>query len=538
MASEVREHVLRQAGGVPFYLVSYAQSLRAARFAPAGEGIAPGTPAPWDLRQGVRQRAAALSPEARTLLDAAAVAAGPTQRTVLVAVINLPEEAVYAALDEACRARLLVEDGDTYRFAHDVIGEVVEAGVGPARRAGLHRRLARALEALAPAGAPPVETLAYHYERAGEGASAGMWFARAGDRARAIDAPAAAIAAYERALALLPGDGEHRAERLAALEGLGDALERQARYAEAIDAYAALAEAAREAGDGAVEARAWLGMVWTHNMRGEYTQALASAQRAEEVARTAGAELERARALYRQSVVMGEQEQWGRAVALGEQALEAATVLGARTEMAESLDMIGLSLAVLGRAEEAERALARGLALAREGGDRRLIAFILRHLGFAATTEGGDRAMARARFEEALTITREMGDRTRELPLLGFLGWELILQREYAEAEAVLRQAVWRGEEAGADAPLAYARHHLAWALLRQGRDGEARDMALEVLVLARRIGQPLLLGGGVGDPGSYGRAHGESCADRGGPVRGRRVLRGEHTDVTGGGRG
>lgn len=47
---------------------------------------------PWDLTQGVRQRLAALSPQARMALDA------------------------------ACRARLLVESGaDAYQVAHDVI---------------------------------------------------------------------------------------------------------------------------------------------------------------------------------------------------------------------------------------------------------------------------------------------------------------------------------------------------------------------------------------------------------------------------------
>ena len=50
---------------------------------------------------------------------------------------------------------LLLEDGDdAYAFSHDVIREVVEADVGAARRAVLHRRVAEALER-EPAGARP-----------------------------------------------------------------------------------------------------------------------------------------------------------------------------------------------------------------------------------------------------------------------------------------------------------------------------------------------------------------------------------------------
>jgi len=168
----VAARVLERAGGAPFFLVSYAQALRAG-----------GTEAaPWDVAQGVRQRVAML-PEAGREVLGAAVVGRRVPRALLTAAVGQPEGAVLAGLEAACRARLLVEEGeDGYAFAHDVVREVVEADLSAARRA-LHGRVAAALED-APAVVSP-ETLAYHYARGGDGAKAASSLERArGPRAR------------------------------------------------------------------------------------------------------------------------------------------------------------------------------------------------------------------------------------------------------------------------------------------------------------------------------------------------------------------
>jgi predicted ATPase len=124
----VRERVVQRAGGLPFFVVSWAQGARWEEGWTA-EAV------PWDMVQGLRQRVAALPAEARELLGAAAVAGREASRSLLARVAAQPEEEVVRALEAACRARLLEEAGEhTYRFAHDVIREVVEAGLGAARR--------------------------------------------------------------------------------------------------------------------------------------------------------------------------------------------------------------------------------------------------------------------------------------------------------------------------------------------------------------------------------------------------------------------
>jgi predicted ATPase len=61
--------------------------------------------------QAIRQRVAALSEPARQALDAAAVVRRRVSLSVLSAVLAQPEEAVLAALEAACQARLLEEQG-------------------------------------------------------------------------------------------------------------------------------------------------------------------------------------------------------------------------------------------------------------------------------------------------------------------------------------------------------------------------------------------------------------------------------------------
>src|SRR5437868_418703 len=79
----------------------------------------------------------------RRRLGVAGVVGRRVPWALLVAASGQDEDDVLAGLEAAGQARLLLEaEGGAYAFAHDVIREVVEAGVGVARRAVLHRRVA------------------------------------------------------------------------------------------------------------------------------------------------------------------------------------------------------------------------------------------------------------------------------------------------------------------------------------------------------------------------------------------------------------
>jgi tetratricopeptide (TPR) repeat protein/transcriptional regulator with XRE-family HTH domain len=192
---DLRAQVLQRSGGVPFFLVSCAQGLHHDLGGGTREAI------PWDVAQCVRQRITVLPEVARLVLGIAAVVGRQSSYSLLQAVAARPEPAVLDALDAACHAHLLEEVGDAaYRFTHDVIREVVEAGLGTARRMLLHRDIARELRARA--GSPPVEQIAYHYARSDQPEQALPYLVDAADRARLAAAHQEAVVLLAQTIAL------------------------------------------------------------------------------------------------------------------------------------------------------------------------------------------------------------------------------------------------------------------------------------------------------------------------------------------------
>jgi tetratricopeptide (TPR) repeat protein len=226
MDSGMRARVLQRASGIPFFLVSFVQSVQ--------QGAAAIDTLPWDIGQSLRQRMTALSPEAREILSVGAVIGRTIPSWLVVAVAELSELQTLAALDAARNARLLEEAGEDYRFPHDVIREAVEAGLGPARRMVLHRRTAEALEGHGMGAA--VAVLAYHYSRSGLREKAVHYLEQAGDRAAEVYANEVALSHYTDARERLQQGGADPVA-LARLDAKrGDVLRRLARYDEALEA--------------------------------------------------------------------------------------------------------------------------------------------------------------------------------------------------------------------------------------------------------------------------------------------------------------
>jgi predicted ATPase len=235
---QLRERVVERAGGVPYFLVSWAQAARAGALDEGPQGADSRDGVPWDLAQGLRQRVAALPDAAREVLGVAAVVGRVVPHDLLLAVAARPVAEVLAGLDAACRARLLEEgEGHTYRFTHDVIREVVEADLGGARRTVLHRQIARTLEqGWDPADEqkePPAELIAYHYAWTPDDGRAAHWLERAGDQAAVACASAAAIGHYTAARARLAAAGRGVAALSALDEKLGDLWLLTGEYAQA-----------------------------------------------------------------------------------------------------------------------------------------------------------------------------------------------------------------------------------------------------------------------------------------------------------------
>ena len=143
--AELVETVLRRADGVPYFLVSCAQGLRAGTLGgEAREAI------PWQVAETIRQRVGALSQEPQYLLGAIAIAGNEARRPLLLALatqLGWGKRDVLLALEQACQVRLLVRTRRRgLRFAHDLIREVIAEDMSAVRRAILHQHIAEILE--------------------------------------------------------------------------------------------------------------------------------------------------------------------------------------------------------------------------------------------------------------------------------------------------------------------------------------------------------------------------------------------------------
>ena len=227
--------------------------------------------APESIRLVLGQRLERLAESTREVLVAAAVSGRLFASELVGEVAEAGPDQLVDAFDEAERARLITpgETAGELMFGHELIRQTLLSGVSAGKRERLHLRTAEAISRLysddleAHAG-----ELAYHLSHAG----------RSGDRAilvhylkiageRAFDAAAFddAVGYFEKALSLMPNDGQlgraQLLERLAmALRSVGRWEDALGTMNDALDRYEAL---------GQVEAIGRLGwamvyqLVWT-----------------------------------------------------------------------------------------------------------------------------------------------------------------------------------------------------------------------------------------------------------------------------------
>lgn len=429
--------VLERAGGVPFFLVSYAQALQQGRTEGA-ETAARTQAAPWNVTQGVGQRVALLPETAQVVLGAAAIVGRRVPWALLVAVTGLPDDAVAAGLEAVCQARLLLEDGDDgYTFAHDVIREVVEADLGAARRTLLHRRVATVLEGN-PAGAS-AELLAYHFIRGGRADKAASYLEQAGDQAWAQRAHDAVERHYRETIDGLDRLGRAR-EAARVREKLGEALFQTGRYAAAITVLEPAGETLRITGDVEGLRRVMARIGWSYARRSRPREGLALLQPLldgldQRAASPALAALYAA--LAQLCFAVG---QYDEALSACDRA--AAVVSGGdeRTRML-AMGLRMTTLQHLGRLGEALRASSEALPLAEVVGD--LDGLLRAHRDLAHIYElHGELTASQQHLERALTVAARLDDAGQRALTLAFHGWVACVSGDKARARDTLDEAV------------------------------------------------------------------------------------------------
>jgi tetratricopeptide (TPR) repeat protein len=484
------EQVLERCEGVPLFLVSYAHELRArATNSSSADGRASATKGytvPWNVAQGIRRRVVALSQSAQDVLGMAALVGRRAKLPLLHAVARAEaHEAreVVAALEAACQAGLLMEEGEQdYVFTHDLVREVIFGDLSAARRTYYHQQIAEALER-GPQKAP-VEQLAYHYASAGAEEEAIRYLEMAGDKAQQASAQAEAAGYFRDVVAQLDALG--RAVEAARLrEKLGAALMTATQYPAALDAFEQAVAAYTAASDWEGAGRALAQIGWVHALRGTPRDGIACLTR-----ELGGASRFPACSLAALNIALAQlyviAGRYGEQLVAATRASEQANMAGDQRLLAQAEQRRGTALLMLGRLTEGSAALEAALPMVEAAGDLRSLSYALNNIGWVADVRG-DFTAAGGYVERALAVAERLADPSQ----IGLL-WCNRGQIAFSEgAWAFTRNCLERSadilRQIGTSRTSAWPPLALGQLCLAEGKWDEASHFLDEAIALAQR---------------------------------------------------
>lgn len=410
-----------QTAGNPFFVT---EVLAATAKAEAG--------VPATVADAVLARAGRLSPSARAVLDAAAVA-GPRAEAWLLRELTAAES---GSIDECLATGVLRTEGASFAFRHELARQAVLQAMSPTRAIGLHRLV---LQALLGSDATRIAArLVVHAEAAGDLAALRYWAPVAAREAALRGAHRQAAAHWARALAHC----EPSAERAALLDASAEDVHMSVGLDESI---AVRSEAARlwcahGRPDNAAVSLARQSLIFLYAARNP--DAAAALREARSL--VAGQPGSRAARVVRSCAasLCQYERRPDEAIALASSVLEQARREDDKAEMAMCLKTIGRSQFDLARVDEGLATLERGLAIALGANENRLASQIFASLG-AGCVEA-------FRLAEAETWLRKGIDFCTERDLLATQMWQTAWL-----ARALLEQSRWDEAAAAAHAVIA-----------------------------------------------------------------------------------
>jgi predicted ATPase len=157
---------------------------------------------PRTIYDAVRRGVARVSEAARRILTLAAVVGRRFDFALLLALADVPETELIAALKELVAAQLIVEESsERFAFRHALTREAIYAGLLARERVALHRTIGETIERLVPQTVDQrLPELAYHFFEARQWGPALTYGRSAGEQALLLDAPRAAVEQLTRAL--------------------------------------------------------------------------------------------------------------------------------------------------------------------------------------------------------------------------------------------------------------------------------------------------------------------------------------------------
>ncbi len=173
---------------------------------------AAGLPLPQTVRDAVLRRVSRLTPLSQQMVAAATVLSPHLRVETLVETSGRGELETVDSLEELLAHQLLQDDGNEFRFQHDLARQAVYEEISPWRRRLLHRRAAEGLEQLYQTDlAHFYPSLAHHWGRVIEGETADPtvvlkaieYLQKTGEQAVHSSANQEAIEHFDKAIALV-----------------------------------------------------------------------------------------------------------------------------------------------------------------------------------------------------------------------------------------------------------------------------------------------------------------------------------------------
>jgi class 3 adenylate cyclase/tetratricopeptide (TPR) repeat protein len=436
----IAEALAIRSGGHPLLLLELARAI--------GRGDDPD-----DLPSSVEELAAAQIDELpqgqRSLLRRAAVLGDEFDGDLLQRMVEdvAPDQSVPQLLTGL--NGLVVETDHKLRFRHPLLREVAYAGLPYRKRRELHAHAAEVLEANTSVADHRPELLALHYFVAGRYDKAMDYGWRAGERAMARYAPAAAADAYRRAAqAARLSPSVNPSERSFYVEALGDAQLLAGRSTEAAAAYREAQRSVR--GQPLREAHLALKQCRVEQRRGHYTNAL-------------------------------------RRASLGLHAVSGTVGTEAGAVRARLQVLYAFCRVNQGRYADARRWAERGLTEAEAANEQeaRAQAHLVLHL--VEVWSGGSTDGKHG--ETALHIFEQLGDLSGQAHMLNNLAARRFYAGDWSDALLMFAQAAESFHRVGDAMNAANADYNRADVLVRQGRSDEALPVLENTLRVARAVG-------------------------------------------------
>jgi DNA-binding winged helix-turn-helix (wHTH) protein/tetratricopeptide (TPR) repeat protein len=484
--------LLRTAEGNPFFLEELAWTV-------VEQGAAALTLAvPATVQAVLAARIDRLPPEAKMLLQAAAVIGHTVPFPLLQAITERPEADLHRSLTHVQATEFLYEAQGVperaYTFKHALTQEVAYGSLLQERRRALHERTAQALEALyADRLEEHYGALAHHYCQSGNTAKAVTYLQCAGEQAMQRSAYAEAVqhlATGAEILRTLPDIPKRARQELNLVITLGEAV-RMTQSETSPDyerAYFRAHALCQQLGDTPQLFEVLIGLRQYYEVRGQCQRAyelaeqiFVLAQRLEDPARLAEAhyalgltlyylgDLPVARAHFEQRIALYEPRQRG--------------------SMVHSLSYVAYLLWVLGYPDQALRRTHEALTVAQAWSYPFSMYLALYHAGHVHRLRREVHA-AQERNEAAVARAAELG-LARRLPMtVHQRGWVLAAQGRHAEGLAQMREGLRALQATGAELAQPRLLALLAEAYGYRGHAEDGLRVVAEALAVAQRTGE------------------------------------------------